>query len=264
MASGADQQGQAGQQSLPDAGSDFNAQSFLVQQILGRVRTATPVKVIAVHQGGGALAPTGTVDVQPLANMLDGKGNATPHGTIFGLIYFRLQGGVNAVIIDPAVGDIGIGLVCDRDISAVKATKAVANPGSFRRFNLADGIYIGGVLNAVPTQYVRFSDGGMELVDKNANQLTMTSAGISINGILFNRSAQVQGNLPVTGALELGGTLESLGGSTYGGNIVTAGNITSTAGTVTGATDVVGGGKSLRTHVHSGVTTGAGDTGPPV
>lgn len=35
-------------------------------------------------------------------------------------------------------------------------------------------------------------------------------------------------------------------------------------GTVTATTDVVGGGKRLKTHEHSGVTTGGGTTGPPV
>ena len=40
------------------------------------------------------------------------------------------------------------------------------------------------------------------------------------------------------------------------------GNLTSPA-TITGTTDVVGGGKHLKTHTHSGVTPGAGTSGPP-
>jgi hypothetical protein len=35
-------------------------------------------------------------------------------------------------------------------------------------------------------------------------------------------------------------------------------------GTLTASTDVIGGGKSLKTHKHGGVTTGAGQTGVPV
>ena len=35
-------------------------------------------------------------------------------------------------------------------------------------------------------------------------------------------------------------------------------------GTLTADTDVVGGGKSLKTHKHGGVTTGSGQTGTPV
>lgn len=34
-------------------------------------------------------------------------------------------------------------------------------------------------------------------------------------------------------------------------------------GTVTASTDVIGGGKSLKTHTHGGVLTGGGTTGPP-
>jgi len=41
------------------------------------------------------------------------------------------------------------------------------------------------------------------------------------------------------------------------------GNLSSPA-TITATTDVVGGGKHLKTHVHSGVTVGAGNTGAPV
>jgi phage baseplate assembly protein V len=36
------------------------------------------------------------------------------------------------------------------------------------------------------------------------------------------------------------------------------------SGTVTGTTDVLGGGKHLKTHTHSGVTAGGGTSGPPV
>lgn len=34
--------------------------------------------------------------------------------------------------------------------------------------------------------------------------------------------------------------------------------------TITGNTDVIGGGKSLKSHVHSGVASGSSDSGPPV
>lgn len=46
------------------------------------------------------------------------------------------------------------------------------------------------------------------------------------------------------------------------GDIVHTGDQSST-GTITGDIDVVGGGKSLKTHTHSGVTSGGSNTGPP-
>lgn len=60
----------------------------------------------------------------------------------------------------------------------------------------------------------------------------------------FSGNVAVAGNLAVTG------------------NSTAAGNLT-VAGTVTGTTDVVSGGKSLKTHTHGGVQTGGGNTGAP-
>lgn len=58
--------------------------------------------------------------------------------------------------------------------------------------------------------------------------------------------------------------IEIVGPITHtGGNTTSTGNFTTT-GNVTGQTDVFGGGKSLKTHVHSGVQPGGGTTGAPV
>ena len=154
-------QGIAGQQGLTDATHQFNVNSFHISQEQGWVRTSVPVKIIAVH-GGGVGAPP-TVDVQPVVNMMDGAGNATQHGTIYGISCTRNQGGGNAIINDPQVGDIGHMVICDRDISSVKANAGdQSNPGSFRRHDLADGIYTAFMMKATtPTQYHQFTGSGI-------------------------------------------------------------------------------------------------------
>lgn len=152
-----------GYQTPTAAGSDFNSILFLVQSVLGRIATATLVRVMAVSNAG-ALAPVGFVDILPLINQVDGNNNAVPHATVFHCPYFRLQGGANAIIIDPKVGDIGIAIFADHDISSVVANRAQSNPGSRRRFDMADGLYIGGVLNGTPTQYIRYSAEGIDVV----------------------------------------------------------------------------------------------------
>lgn len=220
-----------GQQDPSDSASDYNRLVFTINQRLARVRTMTIVKVIAV-ENVGALAPVGFVDVQPIVKQLDGQNNATPHGTIFGVPYTRIQGGKNAVILDPEKDDIGWMAISDRDISAVKSTKAEAQPGSLRKFDLADGVYLGGILNGVPEQYVRFYADGMEMVDKNANKITMTSPGININGIVIDRDGKIVGDLHATG-------------------------------TITGDTDVKSGTITLKNHRHA-VTTAPGNTGPSI
>lgn len=184
-------QGYSGQMGMTDGNSDYNALCFVIQQMLANVRTVVPCRVLAVTAGG--LDDTSTVDVQPLVNQMDGLGNATPHGTVLSLPVMRWQGGSNAVILDPAVGDIGLALVCDRDISAVVANKDQAVPGSFRRFSLSDGIYLGGILNGVPTQYVQFTDTGIILADKNSNKIetkpgsiAMTTTSLTVTGSIIS------------------------------------------------------------------------------
>lgn len=157
-------------QTPPNIASDYALTAFIVQQLMSGMATATIVKVVKCTNEGGVSA-SGFVDVQPLVNMMTGDRVAIPHGVLFSLPYSRLQGGINAVILDPQPGDLGIAVFASRDISAVKKTKAQANPGSFRQYNLADGMYVGGLLNGVPTQYVQFDAAGLTLVSPTAIKL---------------------------------------------------------------------------------------------
>ena len=159
MSQSPDTSGYASQADLTSGTSEFNVVAFQIQQALARLNTMTLVKVLAVTNAGG-VAPVGFVDVQPMVNQINGIGTPTPRGQIFNVPYVRIQGGANAIILDPKVGDIGWCGFCDRDISSAKSTKGIANPGSRRRFDKADGVYIGGLINGVPTNYVQFEDDG--------------------------------------------------------------------------------------------------------
>lgn len=177
--------GKYGQQGVSDDTSPFNANAFQIREALGNVRTSVPVKVIAVHGGGVGGPPT--VDVQVMANQMDGIGDKTDHGIIYGIPCTRNQGGANAVINDPIVGDTGLLHVADRDISAVKSNDGQqSNPGSYRRHSLADGIYSAGMLNPNnPDQYIHFRGDGVTISDKNGNVISMDGGGnINITGTL--------------------------------------------------------------------------------
>ncbi len=196
---------------------EFNQISFIVRQILNRANHATLVQVIAVH--GGGVAPVGTVDVTPLVNLVDGQGNAIPHGIIYSLPYFRLQGGGNAIIIDPQVNDIGVAVFADQDISTVKATLAAAVPATHRRNDWADGMYFGGMLNGTPNQYIELTAAGINIVapgtldltvsgNLNANvtgTATVTAPTVDVNATsaanITTPTATVNGNLTVTGTI---------------------------------------------------------------
>lgn len=135
---------------------------FIINNLIGRIQTVTLVQVKAVKATG--VNPVGTVDVQPMVAQIDGQGKTYAHGVIYNIPYFRLQGGANAVIIDPKVGDIGMCGFCSRDISSVKNNKKPSNPQSLRRFDYADGLFFGGFLNGVPAQYIFFKESGIDIV----------------------------------------------------------------------------------------------------
>lgn len=234
-----------GQQNPSDGLSEFDALAFLIQQMIGRINTATLVKVKAVTNSG-AVSPVGFVDVVPLVNQVDGNGNAVPHGTVHSLPYFRMQGGANAVIIDPQVGDIGIAIFADRDISSAIANKAQSNPGTWRRFSKADGLYIGGFLNGTPTQYVQFSAAGIKL--HSPTRITMDAPDIVLQAptIEMNATASITATTPtftINGnAVINGGISQGAGGS--GGNV-------SLIGPVAVTEDLTAQGKSVHNHTHN-------------
>lgn len=240
------------QQDPEDAASAFASSQFQINQTLAKVRTMVIVQVMSVTGGAGAIAAPATVSVKPLVKIVDGNGNASSHGSINNIPVFRYGSGNGAVICDPVVNDIGWMAVADRDSSVVVKTKAEAQPGSKRKFNLADGIYMGSILSGVPAQCVTFTENGVSIKSG--------SDGINLNGLVINQDGQVEGNLPVTGALELAGSIEALNGSTYAGNIQTSGDMIAGFG----GADQVG----LQTHVHvylkpTSAPTSAANTNSP-
>ncbi len=131
----------------------------------------------------------------------------------------------------------------------MKSTKAQANPGSLRKYNVSDGVYVGGLLNETPEQYVLFTADTIKVGDKTGNVVEMKSTGIELapSGAL---PVKVIGNLIVTGNFQLGGNVLSQVGGVYGGNFVTSGLITAN-------------GVGLSTHHHTQAADSHGDTEQP-
>ncbi len=196
----------------------FNNLDFMIQQAISRIQTCTIVKVVNFSDG--------MVDVQNLVNQITGQKIAIPHTTMYRLPFVRLQAGSSAVIMDPQPGDIGLALFASRDITNVKSTKAQANPNTFRTYDYADGIYVGGILNATPSQYIQFTDSGVTIVSPTA--ITLQAPSIVLNGAL----QQTGGSSTMSQSLAV-------------------------------ADDVTASGISLKTHTHTGGTI-SGDTGEPI
>lgn len=234
MSAKTDGTGVVGQEGLNSSASEFNSIEFQIEQAFGKIATTRLVKVMSV-ESAGELAPVGFVDVKPMVNLVNGLlGDSMQHGIIYGVPYFRLQGGKNAIIIDPVVGDIGFVVVADRDSSIVKQTKTFGNPGSDRRFSLSDGLYVGGVLNDTPEQYIQFNSDGVTIADKNGNKIEMKTGGIFLTCA----------SLVVNGNIQLSGSLQNIGGGTYTGTLYCA--------------DIVVNSVSFNNHVHNYVRPSTG------
>ncbi|GBR56522.1 Gp138 family membrane-puncturing spike protein [Gluconobacter sphaericus] len=173
-----------------DASSAFQVQTAMIRRVLSMLGAALPVKVLSVN--GVGVNPVGFVDVQPLVHQIDGAGNPTPRGVIHNVPYIRLQGGTRAIICDPAVGDTGFIMIASRDISTVKATRSAAAPGSYRQHDTADAIYIGGLLNEAPTEYIGWVDGDVHV--KTAGKFIVDAAEMDINC-----AVKVAGEIAATG-----------------------------------------------------------------
>lgn len=168
----------------------YNNINFIVNQILSKIQTVTLVKIVSCTNEGG-IAPVGFVDVMPLVNQIDGNGNNYQHGTIFNVPYCRIQGGTNAIIIDPVVGDIGMCGFANRDISTVKVSKKNSPPASMRKFSYSDALYFGGCLNGTPENYIQFQGNTISL---------------KANSIIINGNVSLNGSLDVTNDVTANGT----------------------------------------------------------
>lgn len=167
------------------------AQEWIIQRLIRGIRTATLVKVMAVHPTAGTV---GFVDVVDLVQQQTTNGVVIDSAQMFRLPYLRMQGGQSAIILDPAVGDIGMAAFGQRDLSAAIATREPGAAASNRAYDAGDGLYLGGFLNADPTQFIEFlPTGGINIeatgpVNVNASgAATLTAPSWTVTGpVTFN------------------------------------------------------------------------------
>lgn len=227
---------------LPRFEDQFDAdrqQEFIIRRLLAGVHTTQLVRVLAVRPTAGKV---GFVDVLPLVLETDTARKVIAQTPIYNVPFVRYQGGPSAVVLDPAVGDIGLTNFAERDITSVKATTQQGPAATDRRHDIADALYIGGVLNPEPTQYVRFQPeaGGIDIHSPASINIT---AGEDIT-IDAGGAISVQSGTSTT--LQAGTTMDVQSGATT--------TLTAPAGFIINANVTLNGGLQ-------GTSTGTGAAG---
>jgi hypothetical protein len=163
------------------AATEFQQLQFFILQKLAQIQTCTLVQVKAVYPPTSGLV--GTVDVLPLVGQVDGAGNLIPHKTIYNRPYSRVQGGTNAIIIDPVANDVGVMVFASRDISSAIASGAPSPPSSGRKYDFSDGLYLYSLARgAAPAQYIQFLPSGINI---------KTIGNVNINGAIITPAGEV-------------------------------------------------------------------------
>ena len=154
---------QANQSILPTNAynNDYNAALEIIRGMTQKMATAMLVSIQSVD------SINKTISALPLVTQTDGSGKPISQGIIYNVPYLPLQYGNSAIIMTPSVGDIGLCVFCHSDISTVKKTKKEALPGSYRKHSLSDGIYIGGILNPAPINYISFTGNDINIKATN-------------------------------------------------------------------------------------------------
>lgn len=152
-------------------------QEAIIERMIGRAYTISLVKVDSVIPG--AAGPVGYLSATDLIQQIDGNNDGIPNVPMENIPYFRLQGGGNAIIIDPKPGDIGLIAFARRDITVTKQTKEEGPPPSLRTHDVSDGLYIGGLLNGAPSQWIHFLDAGVHI--KSTAPVTIDATLLQVN-----------------------------------------------------------------------------------
>lgn len=235
--------------------------------LITNVNTAMPCKVVAIEkQEQRGVNIVGFVDIQLMIEQTNGQKKGNETAIICNVPYIRIQGGTNAVIIDPEINDLGVAIFASRDITNFKEARRQTPPATWRKFSISDAIYIGGIRNQKPVQYIHFRNDGIEIYSPKRVHITTPTVLIDSDNTTINTSAkttinanggceinaettnngnvQINGNTKISGNLLVGGIIGQTGEGGGGGNV-------SLIGPVNVINDLHAEGISVAHHTHT-------------
>ena len=157
--------------------NEANGLLFMIESVVNGVNTADIVKVTKVDSANK------TLSVIPVVSQLNSENDKEPQSEIHGIKYIQWQFGKNAIEATPEAGDIGLLVICKKDISSIESGIVATK----RKFCPADGIYIGGLcgLNGTPTQLIKFDATGITVSSQTAVNVNAPIVNVGVEGGTF-------------------------------------------------------------------------------
>jgi len=183
---------------------------YIINNLIANIHTMMPVKILSVTVPPDSLAPIGRCEVLPLVQQIDGSNNVYPMGKIINVPYLRVQGGSNAIVIDPQVGDVGLCGFCERDISIVKRTGELSAPDTRRKYDINSAVYMFTMMSGAPTQYIHFKSSGIDI--KTTGDLNINGLIIKADGTLVTKDGDTVDKHSHGGVQSGGSNTSPLGG----------------------------------------------------
>ncbi len=183
---------------------------YIINNLIANIHTMMPVKILSVTVPPDSLAPIGRCEVLPLVQQIDGSNNVYPMGKIVNVPYLRVQGGSNAIVIDPQVGDVGLCGFCERDISIVKRTGELSAPDTRRKYDINSAVYMFTMMSGTPTQYIHFKSSGIDI--KTTGDLNINGLIIKADGTLVTKDGDTVDKHSHGGVQSGGSNTSPLGG----------------------------------------------------
>lgn len=183
---------------------------YIINNLIANIHTMMPVKILSVTVPPDSLAPIGRCEVLPLVQQIDGSNNVYPMGKIVNVPYLRVQGGSNAIVIDPQVGDVGLCGFCERDISIVKRTGELSAPDTRRKYDINSAVYMFTMMSGAPTQYIHFKSSGIDI--KTTGDLNINGLIIKADGTLVTKDGDTVDKHSHGGVQSGGSNTSPLGG----------------------------------------------------
>jgi phage baseplate assembly protein V len=211
-----------------------------------------------IIQSFSASAVTSTVQIaiKGVVHTPDGKAQFVNMPLLVDVPVHFPRGGGCTLTFPVAKGDECLVVFAARCIDTWWQSGGVQVPAEHRVHDLSDGFAFVGFFSqatkisgiSTSTAQLRSNDGSTYVeVDPTGQIVNCVAPG----GMKFTTPT-----VTITGVINVQNAQGATNASTMSGSMTAT-------GTITGQTDVIGGGKSLKSHTHSGVTPGSGNSGPP-